>query len=680
MTRTWQLLFTVICGVFLAHAACAADPPSSSGIDLKAMDTSVNPCQNFYQYACGTWRKDNPIPPDRSRWSRFEELAERNLEIEHQILEKAAAPSSKRSTVEQEIGDFYSSCMNEKEIDSGGITPIAGILEGIEKMSSKQALVSEIARLHREGIRALFGFFVRPDAKNSNDQIANVDQGGLGLPDRDFYLRTDPKSTELRKQYEQNAGTMFELLAKAQGRSGSDAAERAQVVLSIETALAKASMSRVERRNPNNTYHKMTVAELGKLTPDFAWNRYFVDLGLPAIPSLNVGAPNFVKELNTLIGDTSLADLKTYLVWHVLLTDVDLLPSQFRDANFEFFGKTLRGAKQMPARWKQCVEATDRSLGEALGQKYVEVAFSGDSKAKALELVGQIEKEMGKDIQMASWMTPATKDQALAKLHEVTNKIGYPDKWRDYSSVKIVRGDYFGDSVRAREFEIQRNYAKLGKPVDKSEWGMTPPTVNAYYSPPQNNINFPAGILQPPFYNPKADTAVNDGAIGVVIGHELTHGFDDQGRRYDGHGNLRDWWTPADAEAFEARAECIVKEYGDFSPVPGVKLNGKLTLGENAADNGGIHLAYMALTDSLAGKSVEKKDGFTPQQQFFLGYAQIWCENSTEQTSRLSAMTNPHSPGEFRVNGVLQNLPEFKEAFSCKAGDAMVSPDPCRVW
>ena len=324
--------------------------------------------------------------------------------------------------------------------------------------------------------------------------------------------------------------------------------------------------------------------------------------------------------------------------------------------------------------------ATDRALGEALGQKFVEVAFSGASKEKALQLVGEIEKEMAADIKNATWMSPATKDQALTKLNQVSNKIGYPEKWRDYSSVNIVRGDYFGDSERAIEFGIERNLAKLGKPVDKTEWGMTPPTVNAYYSPPENNINFPAGILQPPFYNPKADDAVNYGAIGVVIGHELTHGFDDQGRRYDGAGNLRDWWTAEDAKNFQTRANCVVNEYSGFSPVEGVNLNGKLTLGENAADNGGIHLAYAALMDSLAGKVMPKKDGFTAQQQFFLGYAQIWCENTTEAASRLRAQTNPHSPGQFRVNGVLQNLPEFGQAFSCKAGDPMVSADPCRVW
>ncbi len=673
-----------MCKLYLYPLLClvtyAADPVSSSGIDLKAMEPSVSPCQDFYKYACGAWQHNNPIPPDRARWGRFNQLAEQNLSIERSILEKAANPSADRSALDQKLGDFYSSCMDESAIDAKGIQPIAPQLAQIAKMSSKQDLTAEIARLQQQRVHAFFLFGVRPDAKNSNEQIVGISQGGLGLPDRDYYLKSDPRSVTLRRQYQQTIRTMFELLAKAEGRDASDAEAKARSVMEIETALAKAAMDRVMLRNPDNTYHKMTVAELESLTPDIQWKKFFAEEGLPSVQTLNVGMPEFMKALNAAIDSTSLSDLQTYLTWHVLLSQADLLPKPFRESNFQFFQKTLNGVKEMPARWKQCVEETDRALGEALGQKFVEVAFSGPSKAKALQLVGEIEKQMEKDIRTADWMSPATKDQAFSKLHEVTNKIGYPERWRDYSKLRIARGDYYGDAVRAREFEIQRNLSKLGKPVDKTEWGMTPATVNAYYAPPQNNINFPAGILQPPFYNPKADDAVNYGAIGVVIGHELTHGFDDQGRRFDGKGNLRDWWTSADAKNFEKRADCVVQEYGAFSPIEGVTLNGKLTLGENAADNGGIHLAYAALMDSLAGKVLPKKDGFTPQQLFFLGYAQIWCENSTEQSSRAMAVTNPHSPGQFRVNGVVQNLPEFREAFSCKAGDPMVSADPCRVW
>ena len=677
ISRSVSIAF-VIAGA--AQLSQAADPASSSGLDLKAMDTQVSPCQNFYQYACGSWRKENPIPADQSRWSRFSELHENNLKIARGILEKAEVPNAKRTPVEQKIGDFYASCMDEASINAKGAQPILPALDRIGRMSSKRELASELVRLQQQGVRAFFNFSVRPDAKNANVQIASVDQGGLGLPDRNYYLKEDPRSVALRKQYREHVRNMFNLLAKAQGKTDNNVDAETQAVMNIETALAKASLDRVARRNPDNTYHKMTVEALAALSPDFAWKYYIQNIGIAPIQTLNVGVPDFVKALNGIVKDTSLTDLKTYLTWHILAANADLLSAAFQQENFNFNGRILSGTKEMPARWKRCVNATDRALGEALGQKFVEVAFNGASKAKALQLVGEIEKEMASDIRTAAWMTPATKDQALTKLSQVTNKIGYPDKWRDYSSVKIARGDFFADMEQVRAFDRHRNFAKLGKPVDKTEWGMTPPTVNAYYNPPENNINFPAGILQPPFYNPKAEDAVNYGAIGVVIGHELTHGFDDQGRRYDGQGNLRDWWTPEDAKAFTSKADCVVNEYGGFSPAEGVKLNGKLTLGENAADNGGIHLAYMALMDSLAKHTMPNKDGLTPQQQFFLGYAQVWCENSTEQSSRLRAQTDPHSPGEFRVNGVLQNMPEFERAFSCKTGDPMVSANPCRVW
>ena len=652
-------------------AVRAVDGQSASGIDLKAMDPSVNPCQNFYRYACGAWRKNNPIPPDQSRWGRFNELAERNLAIERGILEKAG---------DSQLGNFYAACMDEGVIDRKGIQPIEPLLKQINEISSKRELAAEMVRLHHAGVRALFNFYVSPDDKQADQEIVHVDQGGLGLPDRDYYLKNDPRSTKLREQYEEHVRKMFALLAQAEGAGDAQATADAHAVMAFETALAKASMDRVARRNPDNTYHKLTVAELASLTPDFEWKHYISTIGIPPIESVDVVSPDFVKALNATIADTSVANLKTYLTWHVLNAAGDLLSRAFDEEDFRFNSHILRGTKEMPPRWKRCVRGTDRALGEELGKEFVEVAFQGSSKQKALQLVGEIESEMHKDIENATWMTPATKQQAYAKLAAVTNKIGYPDKWRDYSSVKVVRGDYFGNVVRAYAFEEHRNFNKLGKPVDKSEWGMTPPTVNAYYSPNMNNINFPAGILQPPFYNPKASAAVNYGGIGAVIGHELTHGFDDEGRKFDGAGNLRDWWTAEDAKAFEQRADCIANEYSQFSPVPGVHVNGHLTLGENAADNGGVHLAYMALMDSLARHIAEKEDKFTPQQQFFLGYAQIWCENTTEQSARVQALTNPHSPGEFRANGVLRNMPEFREAFSCKVGDPMVSPDPCRVW
>ena len=664
MLRTGAVLFLISAGALFGQ---------SSGIDLKAMDTGVQACDNFYQYACGTWRKNNPVPGDKARWGRFNELADQNLAIERTILEKAAKGVS-RTPAEQKIGDLYNSCMDEKGNDAKGVAPIEPILERIRAAATKEDLLKEVAALHGQSVRVLFGFGVRADAKNAAEQIASADQGGLTLPDREYYLKTDAKSVEIRKQFAEHVRKMFALLGK-EGGGAPDAA-----VMEVETALAKASLDRVARRNPNNTYHRMPVADLANLTPQFDWNYYLGHVGIPKIASLNVGAPDFFKGMNELVGKTGLEELKAYFIWHVLETNAEYLTAAFREENFAFNQTTLRGVKEMPARWKQCAAQVNTSLGEALGQKYVEVAFSQSSKDRVLKMVGEIEHAMEQDVKAAEWMSAATKEQAVAKLKLVANKIGYPEKFRDYAAVTIQPGKYYANVQAARRFEQQRQFAKIGKPVDKGEWGMTPPTVNAYYSPAQNNINFPAGILQPPFYIAKADDAVNYGAIGVVIGHELTHGFDDQGRRFDGAGNLRDWWTENDGKAFEVKADCIAQEYGKFSPTDGVTLNGKLTLGENSADNGGLHLAYIAMMDSLGGKVLPKHDGFTPQQEFFLGFAQIWCENATDESRRVTAATDPHSPGEFRVNGVLQNSPEFRQAYSCKVGDRMVSTNPCRVW
>ena len=652
-----------------------------SGVDLGAMDTNVSPCTNFYQYACGNWRAKNPIPPDQSRWSRFNELSERNLLIEREILEKAAVASPNRSAVDQKIGDFFAACMDENGIERRGVERLKPTLDGIQALDSKQQLATELAKLKLIGVNGVFAFFATPDFKDASINIANIDQGGISLPDRDYYLKTDQRSLDLRKKYEQHVANMFDLLAKSLNTTW-DSKARAGAVLKLETSLAEASMDRVQRRNPESRNHPMTTKDLPNLTPNFQWTAFISDEPTPAFTKINVGNPDFFKKLTSIIEQTSLDDLKTYLTWHLLLSSASALPRPFVEENFQFFGKTLNGQLEIAPRWKRCVRATDRALGEALGQKFVEVAFSGPAKAKALQLVGEIEKSMKQDIETATWMSEATKQQAYAKLTAVSNKIGYPEKWRDYSSVVIKSDDYLGDEERAASFEVRRNLSKIGNRVDKSEWGMTPGTVNAYYSPPQNNINFPAGILQPPFYNPKADESVNLGAIGVVVGHELTHGFDDQGRKYDGGGNLRDWWTPDDARNFETRAECVVKEYDKFSPVDGVNLKGKLTLGENAADNGGIHLAYMALMRDLADKTMPDTtlDGFTPEQRFFLGFAQVWCENATDASSRVRATTDPHSPGQFRANGVVQNMQEFEHAFSCKAGDPMVSVQACRVW
>ncbi len=674
------ILLALLPGLAFTQIPTYQPNPGQSGIDLGAMYTSIGPCTNFYQYACGEWRTKNPIPPDRARWGRFDELADRNLAVERQILEASAKLSPNRPALDRKIGDYYAACMNEAAIDRKGVAPIQPELDGVNALASKDQLASVLAKLGKLGIAGVFRFGASPDFEDASLNIAILDQGGLSLPDRDYYLKTDAASADIRAKYQQHLTNMFNLLARALNTKW-DSKAKAAAVLRIETALAQASMDRVVRRNPDARNHPMTVKDLPGLTPDFQWNVFFTGEAAPAFQKVNVANPEFFKQLAVILNQTGLDDLKTYLTWRVILDTADALPKPFVDENFDFFGRTLTGAKEIQPRWKRCVQETDNALGDALGQKYVEVAFSGPAKARALDLVHEIEKAMEHDISTASWMTEPTRQQALAKLAAVANKIGYPDKWRDYSTVAIRRDDFAGNNLRAGEFEHRRNLDKIGKPVDKSEWTMTPPTVNAYYNPPENNINFPAGILQPPFYNPKAADGVNYGAIGIVVGHELTHGFDDQGRRYDGAGNLRDWWTPEDAANFTARADCIVKEYGGFSPVDGVKLNGGLTLGENAADNGGLHLAYAALMNDLATHTLPKsEDGFTQEQLFFLGYAQIWCQNTTNAEARRRAIVDPHSPGEFRVNGVLQNSGEFQSAFACREGDPMVSANACRVW
>jgi endothelin-converting enzyme/putative endopeptidase len=506
--------------------------------------------------------------------------------------------------------------------------------------------------------------------------IAGADQGGLGLPDRDYYLKTDPKSVKLREQYVAHVQKMLTLLGGSRAQADADA----KAVLRVETDLAKGSLDLVSRRDPNQVYHKMSVKELAALSPSIDWPKYFAGVGTPSFKDLDVSVPEFFKTLDAVLKNSSVADLKTYLRWHLLHSEASLLSKAFVDENFRFYGQTLTGAMELEPRWKRCVEATDGDLGFALGQKYVEQTFPPEAKARVLGMVQEIEKMLGEDLQSLDWMTPATKQQALIKLRGVTNKIGYPDKWRDYSTVKIVRGEAVGNDERATQFEVHRQLSKIGQPVDRGEWGMTPPTVNAYYNPRENNINFPAGILQPPFFDNRMDAAVNYGAIGAVMGHELTHGFDDQGRQFDAEGNLRNWWTPQDAAEFEKRAECFVKEYSAFTPVDGVHLNGKLTLGENTADNGGVHLAFMALMKSLEGKPRPKIDNFTPQQRFFLAWGQNWCENVRPEVARLAAQTDEHSPGRDRVNGVLGNMPEFREAFACRAGQPMVHAPACRVW
>jgi len=656
--------------------AASAMAQSVPGFSIGSMDTTANPCVDFYQYACGTWMAKHPVPADQSRWGVMEELTQHNLATLQNILEKSAANSAKRTATEQKIGDFYSSCMDQQAIDKMGLRALQPEFNRINAIATKSALVDELIRLHTVGVNAFFNFSAAPDQMNSSIVIGQADQGGLGLPEKDYYLKDDAKSVQLRKQYVAHLQKMMELAGEATPKATDDA----RMIMQIETDLAKGSQDIVARSDPNQTYHKLTVHELFSLCPAIDWPKYFAGAGAPAMNDLNVVYPTFFRTVESVIVQTDLEDLKTYLRWHLVHAEVPFLPTALGDENFRFFGQILTGAKEMKPRWKRCVEAVDNDLGFALGEKYVEVAFGPDGKARTLQMVQEIEKALGDDLHTLTWMTPATREQALVKLKAVQNKIGYPDKWRDYSSVQIMRGDAVGNDMRATEFEVHRVLGKIGKPVDRSEFYMTPPTVNAYYNPGENNINFPAGILQPPYFDKKMDAPVNYGGGASVVGHELTHGFDDQGRQFDAQGNLKDWWTPQDAAEFQKRADCFVQEYSSFVAIDDVHLNGKLTLGENAADNGGLRLAFMALMDTLKDKPQPKIDGFTPEQRFFLGWGQVWCQNVTPEAARMRAQVDPHSPGRFRVIGVIQNMPEFQQAFSCKVGDPMVRTPACRIW
>ncbi|HVP54713.1 MAG TPA: M13 family metallopeptidase [Candidatus Eisenbacteria bacterium] len=643
------------------------------------MDKSIDPCVDFYQYACGNWMKNNPIPPDKSRWGRFDELAEHNLYILRDILEQAQAPGQ-HSATEKIVGEFYGSCMDEATIEKKGTAPLTPELERIDAVKTKSDVVKQVATMHRSGIPAMFAFYSQPDMHDSSETIAYLDQGGLTLPDRDYYLKDDAKSVETRQKYVEHVQKMFELA----GDKPDVAAAEAKTVLAVETGLAKASMDRTQRRDPRTRDHKMTVAEIAAAAPNFDLTEYFAGNGSPKFTTLNVGNPDFFKQVSSQIASVPVADWKTYLRWKTIDSAAPLLTKAFVEEDFVFNGKYLSGQQEIAPRWKRCVRATDQQLGMALGQLYVDKTFGPAGKERTLKMVQAIEKAMHDDIGQLTWMSDTTKKQAYEKLNAIVNNIGYPDQWRDYSSVDIKTDDYAGNTERASAFEVKRRYNKIDKPTDRKDWSMTPPTVNAYYRPPLNDINFPAGILQPPFYGKTMDDAVNYGGIGVVIGHELTHGFDDQGRKYDAQGNFRDWWTPEDAKAFEQRADCTANEYSNFVAVKDekgeVKLNGKLTLGENTADNGGLKLAYMALMDIIGNTPVKPIDGFTPQQRFFLAYGQIWCQNVTDQEARKRALTDPHSPGQWRVNGAVQNSASFQEAFGCKAGQPMVSANACRVW
>jgi endothelin-converting enzyme/putative endopeptidase len=669
------LLFSAVA----VWAQSASNSKMGPGFSLETIDKTADPCVDFYQYACGNWIKAAEIPPDQGRWGSFTELDERNTVTLRDILDKVSSNDAHRSALDQKIGDYYNACMDEKTVDAKGIEPLKPELARIAAVKNKGELIEAIARVQLIGPNPLFNFYSAPDLHNASQVIAYIDQGGLSLPDRDYYIKDDPRMVEMRNHLVAYATQLF-ILA---GQTPQHAADSAQTVLRIETALAKASMDRTARRDPKTRDHKMTRDEAVALAPDFSLNRFFAAVNAPSFSELNVTNPDFFRQVDPMLPAEPLDAWKTYVTWHLLDGSAPWLSQPFVEANFKM-QQALTGQPEIKPRWKRCVESTDAALGEALGQKYVELTFGPEGKARMLKMVDALENSLDQDIQGLPWMGAGTKQQAKVKLDAIRNKIGYPDVWRDYTSLTILRGDLLGNFQRAIEFESRRQIAKIGKPLDRNEWGMTPPTVNAYYSPPRNEIVFPAGILQPPFFDKNMDDAVNFGGIGVVIGHELTHGFDDQGRKYDPQGNLRDWWTADDGKEFEKRAGCVADEYGNFVAVDDLKLNGKLTLGENTADNGGARIALRALEQMIAsdptGKAAQKIDGYTPEQRFFLGFGRVWCEKRRPEFSRARVLTDPHSPGRYRVNGTVQNMPEFQKAWSCKANQPMVAENACRVW
>ncbi len=679
------LLFVVV-GV--AMSGVTGDPETRASernplaFDVSSLDRSADACTNFYEFACGGWRKANPIPSDQTRWGRFNQLADRNRDVLHEILEGARDPRKKRTPIEARVGDYYAACMDEAGIEAQGAMALTPVLAGIDKVASKADLFRLLGEHEATALPTLFGFGGAPDLHDSKSMIANVGQGGIALPDRDDYLKDDPKSKEKRAKYVEHMAKMLQLAGTSAEQAGRDA----NIVMGIETSLAKAYLDRVSMRDPKNRDNPMSVDDLKKLAPAYDFDTFFAAAKAPAFTKVNVSSKPYFEKTNALIDATPLSDWKTYMRWHAVRSAAPYLGKAFVEEDFAFNRAYLSGAKEMEPRWKRCASSTDRALGEALGQIYVDKTFGKDGKARMKVMIDALTEALREDIQELPWMTAETKKKALTKLAAFDrSKVGYPDVWKDYTSVVVKRDDFIGNSRRARMFEDHRNMERIGKATDKTQWGMTPPTVNAYYSPNNNEIVFPAGILQPPFFDRDMDDAVNFGGIGVVIGHEYTHGFDDQGSKFGPGGNLENWWTPEDLKAFNERTDCIAREYDGFVAVEDAKngdvhLNGRLTLGENTADNGGLHVAYNALQKTLAGKPRKLVDGFTEEQRFFLGFANVWCQNSTEASSRQLAQTDPHSPGEFRTIGAVSNSQEFARAFGCKSPSPMIRENACRVW
>jgi endothelin-converting enzyme/putative endopeptidase len=680
MNRTARRLAVIL--LFAgADSVAAVDPqlPYTPGLDVTAMDRSADPCIDFYQYSCRGWQQRNPIPPDQSTWSVYRKLSEDNVAFLRGILEQAAEASD-RDAIARKIGDYYAACMDETAVDKRGASPLKADVDAIMTAKTTRDLAPVLVRLQRNsvarGILFLAGSGQDPD--DSEKQIPNFDQGGLGLPDRDYYFREDAKSRDTRKKYQAHVTKVLELLGDAPESAGKSAAE----ILRLETALAGASLTNVERRDPYKMKHKMRSAELGEMAPNLAWSAYLTELGAPAFDVANVTVPAFFAEISRRFDSEPLRLWQDYLRFHIANGYAPYLSAPFATEDFAFYRKHLQGAEEIQPRWKRCVHLVDAQLGEALGQAFVRKVFTPETKEATLVLVRRIEAVMERRLRGRDWMSAQTRQAAIAKLHVIRNKIGYPDKWRDYSAIAVDRGDFAGNVRRAAVFEFERQLEKIGKPVDHGEWGMTAPSVNAYFHPQMNDINFPAGVLQPPLYDPKMDDAPNYGNTGGTVGHELTHGFDDEGRQFDAHGNLEDWWTKEDAASFAERARCVSDQYGGYNAVDDIKINSALTLGEDLADLGGEILAYEAWKDAVKDQELGDRDGLTPDQRFFVGFAQWACENTRPEQQREWALTNPHSPAKYRINGVVVNMPEFAKAFSCKSGAPMTKPagKACSIW
>jgi putative endopeptidase len=670
-------IFRFMTALIVLLSLCAATLAQSKGFDTSRMDTSTEACNDFFQYANGTWLKNTEIPASQSSWGTFNILRDNNTATLRDILENAAKANAPKGSDTQLIGDFYAACMDEAAIEKAGASPLEPYFKQINEIKTAEDLARQIAVMHNTGFPALFSFGGGADLKNSSMVIVNAGQGGLSLPNRDYYVQSDAKSQETRWKFTEYMTNMFRLL----GDEPAAATANAQTVMNIQTRLAVAAMPQVELRNPDNRYNKIAVTAAQEVTPNFSWSSYMTARGVPVVTEINLGQPIFFKEVNAMLREIPLEDWKTYLRWMAINSAAPALSKAFADENFNFYSRYLSGTKEKQPRWKTCVNAVDNNLGEALGQEYIKKAFTPASRARMNELIDNLLAAMKERVNKLDWMSPETKKQAQAKIASFKRKIGSPDKLRGYNGLTVSRDSYAANVLRSDQFRVRRNLLDINQPVDRSRWGFTPPTVNASYSGVNNDITFPAGILQPPFFNSAADDAINYGAIGAVIGHEISHGFDDSGSRFDAKGNLNMWWTKDDRDKFEERASCIVKQFNEYEVQPKLFINGSLTLGENIGDFAGLTIAYEAYKKSMEGKPRPANiDGFTPEQRFFLGWAQVWAGKYTPEAEILQVKTNSHSLPRWRVNGPLSNMPQFAQAFGCKSGDKMVRTDVCLLW